>query len=92
MHKTQAENRKFLAGQKFIPPKKLGEVIRVLNNYIVWLDVMFGSVCPHLLQVMRLRDALDDNQDILEPAFDKYLLMTILWRMHEDARRYFDNC
>ena len=26
-HKTQAENRKFLAGQKFIPPKELSKVI-----------------------------------------------------------------
>jgi hypothetical protein len=26
-HKTQAENRKFLAGQKFGPPKNLGKVI-----------------------------------------------------------------
>ena len=89
-HKTQAENRKFLAGQKFVPPKKLEEAIRVLNNYICWLEVMFGSVCPHLLQVVRLRDALDDNHDVLDPALNKYLLLTILWRVHEDARRYFD--
>ena len=26
-HKTQAKNRKFLAGQKFGPPKDLGKVI-----------------------------------------------------------------
>ncbi len=26
-HKTQADNRKFLAGQKFIPPKDLHELI-----------------------------------------------------------------
>ena len=89
-HKTQADNKKFLAGQKFVPPKKLEEVIRVLNNYICWLEVMFGNVCPHLLQVVRLRDTLDDNQDVLEPAQDKYLLLTVLWRVHEDARRYFD--
>ena len=31
-HKTQAENRKFLAGNKLGPPKDLNELIRVLNN------------------------------------------------------------
>ena len=61
MHKTQAENKKFMAGQKFTPPKTLNEVIRILNNYICWLEVMFGSGCPHSLQVMRLRDVLDEN-------------------------------
>jgi hypothetical protein len=86
----QAENRKFQAGQKFVPPKKLDKAIQVLYNYICWLEVMFGYVCPHLLQVVRLRDALDDNQDVLDLALDKYLLLTILWRVHKDARRYFD--
>jgi hypothetical protein len=77
-HKTQAENEKFLAGQKFSPPKNLGEVIRILNNYIVWLEVLFESICPHLIQVVRLRDAIDENEDTLEPALDKYLLLTTL--------------
>ena len=91
-HKTQAKNRKFLAGQKFSPPKNLGKVIRILNNYICWVEVMFGCGCPCLLQVVRLRDTLDKDQDRLEPALNKYLLMSILWKVHKDARQFFDKC
>jgi hypothetical protein len=51
-HKTQADNKKHLAGQKFAPPKSLHELIRVLNNYICWIEVMFRSNCKHLIQVV----------------------------------------
>ena len=90
--KTQADNKKFLAGQKFIPPKNLAEVIRNLNNYICWAGVMVGSDCPHLLMVVKLRDALDDNEDALDLAMCRYLRMSILWKVHEDARQFFDSC
>ena len=53
---------------------------------------MFGSGCPHLLQVVRLRDALDKNKDIMEPALNKYLLMSVLWKVHKDSRCYFVKC
>ena len=79
------ENKKFLAGEKFGPPKDLGKVIRVLNNYICWAEVMLGGECPHLLQVVRPRDTLDEDQDELGPVLDKYLLMSILWKVHKDA-------
>ena len=91
-HKTHADNKKFMAGQKFGPPKDLSEVIRILNNYICWVEVMFGGECPHLLQVVRIRNTLDEDQDELGPALNKYLLMSILWKVHEDARRFFDKC
>jgi hypothetical protein len=44
---------------------------------------MFGCKCPHLLQVLRLRDTLNEDQDGLEPALNKYLLISILWKVHE---------
>jgi hypothetical protein len=91
-HKTQADNKKFLSGQKFAPPKSLSEVIRVLNNYIVWLEVLFGSYCSHLIQVIRLRDALDDNEEELELALCRYLRLSILWKVHVDARWFFNQC
>ena len=91
-HKTQADNRKFSAGNKFIPAKDLNELIRVLNNYICWLEVMFGSQCPHLLLVVRLRDVLDENQDALEPLLDRHLRLSVLWKVHEDARQFFNKC
>jgi hypothetical protein len=53
---------------------------------------MFGGDCPHLLMVVRLRDALDDNEDALEVALCRYLRMSILWKVHEDARQFFDAC
>lgn len=65
-HKTQAESRKHLLGHKCAPPKTLREVIQVLNNYICWLEVMFGSNCPHLRAVVRLRDVLDIGEERLE--------------------------
>ena len=91
-HKTQADSRKHLTGQKFEPPKSVHEVIRVLNNYICWLEVMFGSECRHLLQVVRLRDSLDDNEEELELAMCKFLRLSILWKVHEDSRYFFDQC
>ena len=91
-HKTQAENKKHLAGNRFTPPKTVQEVIRVLNNYICWLEVMFGGNCRHLAQVILLRDALDDNEEELELALDKHLRLSILWKVHEDARHFFDTC
>ena len=71
-HKNQAENRKFLAGHKFGRLKDLGKVIRILNNYICWVEVMFGCECSHLLQVKGLRDTLDEDQYKLGPDLNKY--------------------
>ena len=47
------------------PPESLQEVIKYLNNYIVWLEVLVGDECSHLLAVMRLRDCLDENEERL---------------------------
>ena len=90
-HKTQADNKKYLAGQKFAPPKSLHEVIRVINNYICWLEVMFGSNCRHLIQVVQLRDSLDENKEELELAMCRYLRLSILWKVHKDAQYFFDH-
>jgi hypothetical protein len=91
-HRSQADNKKYLAGQRFLPPTSLVGVLRNLNNYICWTESMFGGDCPHLLMVVRLRDALDDNEDALEVALCRYLRMSILWKVHEDSRQFFDAC
>ena len=91
-HRTQEDTRKQLQGQKVPPPESLREVIRYLNNYIVWLEVLVGDECPHLLEVVRLRDCLDENEERLEPVLLEHLLLTILWRVHEDARQFFHKC
>ena len=51
---------------------------RALNNYIVWLEVRFGSNCAHLIQVIRLQDALDDNEIEFDLALCKYSRLSIL--------------
>jgi hypothetical protein len=90
--RTQADNKKFMAGRKFTPPNKISDVIKSLNNYVLWIEVLFGSWCPHLLMVTKLRDVLYDLEEDLDRALDKYLCLTILWKVHEDARRFFHQC
>jgi hypothetical protein len=91
-HKTQEESRKQMQGQRVTPPKDLREVIRYLNNYVVLLEVIAGSECPHLLMVVRLRTCLDKDEEKLEGALTDHLLLTILWRVHEDARQFCHHC
>ena len=91
-HRTQEESKKQLQGQRVPPPEFLREVIKYLNNYVVWLEVLVGDECSHLLAAVRLRNCLDDNEERLEPVLTKHLLLTILWRVHEDARQFFHRC
>ena len=90
--RTQDETRKQMQGDKVNPPEDLREVIRYLNNYIVLLEVIAGSECPHLLLVLRLRNCLDEEEERFERALDKHKLLTILWRVHEDARQFCQRC
>jgi hypothetical protein len=91
-HRTPAESKKQIQGTKATPPKSLSTAIKHLNNYVVWLEVLVGDKCSHLLAVMRLRDCLDENKDRLEPVLTDRLLLTILWKVHEDARQFFHHC
>lgn len=70
-HKTQDETRKQMQGEKMTPPKDLREVIRYMNNYIVLLEVIAGSDCPHLLLVLRLRNCLDREEERFEQTLDQ---------------------
>ena len=63
--KTQADNKRFLAGKKFSPPKDITNTLKVLNNYICWLEILFGCKCPHLLMVIKLRDTIFVHKDNL---------------------------
>jgi len=91
-HKTQSDNKQFPAGKRFTPPRNISDVLKVLNNYICWVGVVFGDWCPHLLMVIRLRDTLCDLESELEFSLDRHLCLTLLWRVHEDARRFFHHC
>jgi hypothetical protein len=63
--KTQDDNKRFLVGKKFSPPKDITDTLKVLNNYICWLEILFGCQCPHLLMVIKLRDAIFEHEDEL---------------------------
>jgi hypothetical protein len=54
-HRTPAESKKQIQGTKAPPPKSLQNAIKHLNNYVVWLEVLVGDKCSHLLAVIRLR-------------------------------------
>jgi hypothetical protein len=91
-HRTQAGNKRFLAGTRFTAPRNVSDVLKVLNNYICWVGTMFGDWCPHLLMVIQLRDTLYDLESDLDFSLDRHLCLTLLWRVHEDARRFFHHC
>jgi hypothetical protein len=91
-HRTPAESKKQIQGTKATPPKSLSNAIKHLNNYVTWLEVLVGDECVHLLAVIKLRDCLDENEDRLEPVLTDRLLLTILWKVHEDARQFFYRC
>ena len=42
--------------------------------------------------VIRLRDTLYDLESELDLSLDRHLCLTLLWRVHEDARRFFHHC
>ena len=84
-HRAQEDTIKQLQGQKVPPPESLREVVKYLNNYIVWLEFLVGDECLHLLEVVRLRDSLDENEERLEPVLLEHLLLTILWRVRSSS-------
>ena len=42
--------------------------------------------------VIQLRDTLYDLECDLDFSLDRHLCLTLLWRVHEDARRFFHHC
>jgi hypothetical protein len=78
-HRTQADNKRFLAGTRFTPPRNVRDVLKVINNYICWVGAMFGDWCPHLLMVIQLRDTLYDLESDLDFSLDRHLCLTLLW-------------
>ena len=91
-HKSVADVRKHIAGIKVEVPSDLMMLIRMFNNYIKLLEVLFGSTCPHLAHVMALRDGLEENESDLESRMSKTLCLHLLWRVHQDARNFFMAC
>jgi hypothetical protein len=91
-HKSVADIRKHIAGIKVELPSDLLMLVRMFNNYIKLLEVLFGPSCPHLIQVKGLRDGLEDNEGDLETRMTTTLCLHLLWRVHHDARSFFQAC
>jgi hypothetical protein len=64
-------------------------LIRVLNNYSRLLEVLFGTECDHLAQVLAIRGGLEDHEMDLETRLTPVLILHLLWRVHYDARQFF---
>jgi hypothetical protein len=91
-HKSVADIRKHISGIKVELPSDLLMLIRMFNNYIKLLEVLFGPSCPHLLQVKGLRDGLEENEGDLETRMTTTLCLHLLWRVHQDACSFFQAC
>jgi hypothetical protein len=90
--KSVADIRKHVTSAKVELPTSLQGVIRVLNNYCHLLDVLFGPECPHLTNVMAIRDALETHEAELESRLTSVLILHLMWRIHYDARQFFLAC
>ncbi len=92
MFKSPADTRKHATKTKFEPPKTLQGLVRVFTNYVRLLEVLFGDHFPHMLWVQHLPDGLDLHECILETWITLTLIINLMWKVHMDARQFFDSC
>jgi hypothetical protein len=90
--KSTADIRKWESSSRFDPPMSLQELVRVLTNYIRLVEVLFKNKCPHLLCVIQVQDGLDYHKRLLEGRVTPALMINVLWRVHQDARQFFNRC
>ncbi len=90
--KSTADIRKWELSSRFDPPTSLQGLVRVLTNYIRLVEVLFGNKCPHFLCVIQVRNGLDYHERLLEGRVNPALMINVLWRVHQDARQFFDRC
>jgi len=92
--KSPADIKQHATGAKFVPPQSLQELVRVLMNYVhlLVLNIMFGDGCPHMQWVLRLRDAQDSHERLLENRITPVLMINLLWKVHQDSRQFFVRC
>jgi hypothetical protein len=67
-----------------LPTLLLG-VVRVLNNYLRVLEILFGDQCPHLRMVMEIWDGLEEKEFDLELRLTQPLILHLMWRIHYNA-------
>ena len=90
--KSPADIKRHATGAKFEPPQSLQGLICVLTNYVRLLEVMFGDSCTHMQWVLRLRNALDYHERLLETRITPVLMINLLWKVHQDSCQFFVDC
>jgi hypothetical protein len=83
---------KHVTSAKVELPTSLQGVVRVLNNYCRLLDVLFGPNCPHLANVILIRDALKAHESEHKSRLSSVLILQLMWQIHHDARQFFIAC
>jgi hypothetical protein len=71
--------QKHITSAKVELPTSLQGVVRVLNNYCRLLDVLFDPNCPHLANVILIRDALKAHESDLESRLSSILILHLMW-------------
>jgi hypothetical protein len=90
--KSPADIRKHVTSAKVeLPASHLG-LAWVFNNYVHLLEVMFGDVCDHLINVRAIRDGLKEHKTDLESRITQPTCLHLMWRVHHNARQFFLSC
>ncbi len=92
MVKSVDNIRKHVTGAKVELPTLLLGVVRVLNNYLCVLEVLFGDQCPHLRMIMEIQDGLKEKEFNLESRLTQPLILHLMWQIHYDACQFFAVC
>jgi hypothetical protein len=90
--KSPADIKKHVTSGTFEAPTNLQGITRVLTNYVCLLEVMFKSDCPHLINVIQLRDGLVRHERVLESSITPPLMINLLWKVHQDFWQFFAHC
>jgi hypothetical protein len=90
--KLVADIQKHITGAKVELPALLLGVVRVLNNYLCVLKVLFGDRCPHLLMVLEIWHGLEDQEFDLELWLTQPLILHLMWQIHHNAQQFFVAC
>ncbi len=67
-------------------------LVRVFNNYVHLLEVMFGDNCDHLTYVRAIRDGLEEHKTDLKSWITQPICLHLMWRVHHDAHQFFLAC
>ncbi len=90
--KSPADIYKHITSAKVeVPTSHLG-LVRVFNNYVHLLEVMFRDDCNHLTYVQAIRDGLEEHKMDLKLQITQPICLHLMWRVHHDARQFFLAC